>query len=59
MDHKKSMLLKIITVIFFCVCGTCALIGVFWEQTAEGEEWKPLAEGEENAETEVREYLIH
>lgn len=57
MDHKKSMLLKIITVIFFCVCGICTLIGVLWQQTVEGAEWNLLAEIEEDAETEVTKYL--
>ena len=46
MDHKKTRILKIITIIFFCVCGICALIGVFWQQTAEGEKWNLLIESE-------------
>lgn len=46
MDHKKSIILKIITVIFFCVCGICALIGVFWQQTEDGKEWDLLTESE-------------
>jgi len=57
MNHKKSRILKMITVIFFCVCGICTLIGVFWQQTVEGEKWNLLAEVEEDTETEVTEYL--
>ena len=54
MNHKKSSILKIITVIFFCICGICALIGVFWQQTAEGEEWNLLTESK----TEEAEHLL-
>ena len=53
MDHKKSIILKIITVIFFCVCGICALVGVFWQQTEDGKEWDLLTESE----IEKAEYL--
>ena len=44
MDHKKAMILKIITVIFFCVCGICALVGVSWNQKAEEDTWNRLTE---------------
>lgn len=54
MNHKKSIALKMITIIFFCVCGICALIGVFWQQTEEGEEWNLLTESE----TEEAEHLL-
>lgn len=54
MDHKKTIILKSITVIFFCVCGICTLIGVFWQQTVEGEEWNLLTESE----TEEAEYAL-
>ena len=53
MDHKKNIILKVITVVFFCFCGICALIGMFLKQDEKASSLYQLTEWEANDQQEM------